>query len=326
MNSKETLLVSALINTEDGIRHNKAVKLIFFGKEEEENGRMKYVDNEYSREIKKRVRILYGGQKYAGCFDEIYSFLSSAICRDLVNSLKKHGEGVIKKGLIDYILSMVHNSAYRKEVDDYLWADRRKEEFDIKDDRDLGSNEESYQVLIDEEDNPAIQKKPKDDDDDDSVEEIATSADWAAFILDGYIKKISNQKYRDILVGIDIEGLSPKQYAKKAGETDTCIHQRHKEALIALAFVALRENPTPGRSLFVRFKDELTSTQVEILQDFFDNGNLGRFKNRDIAIAYRALVNIANKAFDEERREFLKRQKEKERQAKASTKKIRKSK
>lgn len=315
MNSKELLLVSALINTDDSVRHNKAVKMIFFGKEEDDGGRMKYVDNEYSREIKKRVRLLYGGQKYFGHFDEIYSFLTSFICRDLVKRLKKSGQGIIKKSLLVYILSMVHNSSYRKEVDDYLWADPKREDFDAEVDRDQETDEETYQGAL-EEDNPSFQKKPSDNDDDDA-EEIGTRADWAAYVLDEYIKRISNQKYREILIGIDIDGLTPQQYAKKTGETSTCIHQRHKEALIALAQVTLKEIHTPGKSLFVRFKQELDSKQIEILQDFFYNGNLGRYKQKDIAIAYRALVNIANKAFSEERKELLKRQKEEERQEKA---------
>lgn len=316
MNSKESLLAAALINTDDGVRHNKAIKMIFFGAEKDEGGRMKYVDNDYSREIKKRVRILYGGQKYFGYFDEIYSFLTSFICQDLVKRLKKSGEGIIKKSLLDYILSMVHNSSYRKEVDDYLWAYPKREEFDATVDRDPIKEEETYQGALGEEDNPLYQKKPSDSDDDDA-EEFGTRADWAAYILDAYIKRISNPKYREILTEIDIDGLTPQQYAKKMGETSTCIHQRHKEALIALAQVTLKEIHSRGKSLFVRFKEELDSKQIVILQDFFYNGNLGKYKQRDIAIAYRALVNIANKAFSEERKELLKRQKEEERQEKA---------
>ena len=315
MNSKELLLVSSLINTDDTVRHNKAVKMIFFGKEEDCGGRIKYVDNEYSREIKKRVRILYGGQKYCGYFDEVYSFLTSFICRDLVKRLKKCGEGIIKKGLLNYILSMVHNSSYRKEVDNYLWTDIKREEFDAEVDRDQDKEEETYQGSLSK-DNPSFQKKPSDDYDDDT-EEMRTRTDWAAYVLDEYIKRISNQKYREILIGIDLEGLTPQQYAKKMGETSTCIHQRHKEALIALAQVTLKEIRTPGKSLFVRFKQELDSKQIEILQDFFYNGNLGEYKQKDIAIAYRALVNIANKAYRKERKELLKRQKEEERQEKA---------
>ena len=305
MGDKE--LIAALIDSADERRHNKAIELIFYGQPAiGRNGERHPVDNDYSRRIKQLVRIKYSGSKYAGSFDEIYEIIVSLICKDLVASLQRHGESVLKEGLLKHILCMVHNRSYRKEVDSYLWIDSSRKD-DI-DDHDIEDEVVEYFSTLQLQ--SALPKnKPTLDDDED--EQIATRADWAEYLVGIFVRRIPNPKYRDILQAIDIDGMTTKQYADKVGLTDCAVHQKHKEARIALIQVSLNEIQIINRALFVRFRHLLTSEEEGVLQNFFFEHE----KNVDpksIAIVYRSLLRKANKAMNEEEKDFNKRLKGRE--------------
>lgn len=312
MNSSEKRLIECLINRNDVKRYDAAVNFLFYG------------ESHITHTIQDVVRKSFSAHKYDSVRNCIYDVFANQFYEYFVLQAKPDTLRKIDD-LGKYIFRAAVNCANskRKQIDTALGLPVATHEvgftprYDREDDED---NSEAYQEnsVLTEQGHDNIQSQEIESA---HVDETGTSVDMAAFILEGYIKRIDKKEFREVLYALDIEGLSSKEYAARTGETSTSIDMRHSRALTELTRVALPDILKRCKGVFVRFQGLLSSLQVSILQEFFETGNLGdKEKQKRIATAYKALAKAAKKEYEMEEKEYKRDKRERELQEKAVVK------
>ena len=138
------------------------------------------------------------------------------------------------------------------------------------------------------------------------IEEQPTTYDWARKQVSGYIDKISNVYYRDLIYAIKLEGVDRDVLAEEYNKSVDDINRDYKRAWDQLISVSLVDIKYRSRQLFKRYEADLTDQQATVLRMFFFNNydmdDLAREFNingnslkTEIVKAYNALLKIAKR-------------------------------
>lgn len=293
MNSKEREYIEWIIDRSDTKHHEAAIKYLFYGKES------------VTRTIRSVVLKYFSNNKYSLVRSEVYPTFVSVFYQYLltINPQKLREIDNLNAYFFKAVSTfLIPGKPYRIKIDASLGIDATHVEFNPN-----VFHEESF--TSEEFDNPnendgkESESTAEDDSNDDFGEDDKSPVDpddWTAFVMLPYIQQIEG-KNRDRtiedLFSKVIEDLPSKDYAELIGTNYRDVDVRRGRALVEVLKVALPDIRKRAKKMFVRFKDCLNSSQVKILQDFFDTGEPGDDKQqKKIAEAYKTLLVKANSA------------------------------
>lgn len=310
MNIHEKKLIEGLLDTSDKARHDKAVEMLFFGRDyTDPYGKKIHREEEVTRSIRRIVAISFTGSAYAEVRDQIYPTFVSLFYKYLMN---------IKP---ETFFSVDNLPAWMRTTARH-YANRNREEINDL----LGIYSDTVPL-----DNEKMNRLPEGGDEEgarNTVEPGSTSREnsskWAEDKLANYINKIHNAYYREILTAVDIAGMELEDFAEEQGKSIAAIYNDHRRARIALIQIALPDIRKRAASMYGDFKDQLTEKERKALDGFFLGS--GTEDSATIAIAYSKLLKIARReslaAGKAERREMREERRRREMGGGANTMKM----
>lgn len=273
MNAQEKKLLEAFLNRNDVRMHDRAVKLLFYGRTvTDAYGREIHTEFDVTRAIRNAVSLCYSGPLYFGRYREVYDTFVSLFEDYLLKKPKETFDDI--EDLQNWMFSVARNFAnsHRKAIHEILAIDEMTVPFDRKQDVDKPKDSGHSEPRTDADADRQPAKVP--DADDDSSDDPEHSSKWAEELIGEYICRIPHAYYREILLVLHVYGMSMEDYAEEKGKKLSAIHNDHKRAMSALIQAALPDIRWRSPKLFDSFRDCLDSKEIEILDRFFNDGDV----------------------------------------------------
>ena len=286
MNIKEKELIEALLDTENKMRHDRAVSILFFEK------------NIISNTIRNAVSKCFSGRLYL--HNEVYDVFVILFLEHLKNIHREKYAEVENLPAWMYRTATNFANSNRKRINVELGIDGEFVTFGREQDVDESTveTETSVQSATEEGD--------------------VSPSDWAANLLNKYIAQISNPYYRTILYAVDVHGMTLADFAEEQGKELRFINNDHRRAKLALIQVALPDIRWRSRALFDNFNDILTDDDAATLRHFFDRS--ANIDPKDVALVYSRLLKITKRENERKKKETRKEMRIEKRMAKESQK------
>lgn len=294
MNIQERKLIESFLQKENSNIHNKAVSLLFWGKDvQDARGVRTHSEWAVTRAIKNAVRKCYSGNSYSGRWDELYSTFVSLFYQYLMKLNPEKYTGIDDFPSWMFRVATNFANSHRKKINQILVIEDNVST--LPSSKDVGSLHpvENTNTSI----NIVTLKKiptPEDDEDSDSHED---SSKWAEDLIAYYISQIQHEYYRTVIYAIDLYGMSVTDFAEEQGKKVSAIHNDHKRAMMALIQAALPDIRRRSKKLFDKFSSALTLEEVDTLSKFF-NGLQGDIQA--VVLAYNKLRKISKRETAEE--------------------------
>lgn len=290
MNIQEKKLIESFLQKENSTTHNKAISLLFWGKDVlDANGKKTHSEWAVTRAIKNAVRKCYSGISYAGRWDELYSTFVSLFYQYLMNMNPDKFTEI--EDLPSWMFRVATNFAnsHRKKIDEILVIeDNVLSISSSKNDGSLPLNENNTNIT----DSVVTRRKIPTQEDEEESDCQEDSSKWAEDLIAYYISQIQHEYYRTVLYAIDIYGMSITDFAEEQGKKVSAIHNDHKRAMMALIQAALPDIRWRAKKLFDRFACELTLEETATLSIFF-SGLQGDIQA--VVLAYNKLRKISKR-------------------------------
>lgn len=311
MNVQEKKLLEAFLNQEDVRMHDRAVKLLFYGRTvTDASGREIHTGFDVTRAIRNAVSLCYSGPLYSGRSREVYDTFVSLFKDYLLKKTKETFDDI--DDLQNWMFTVAKNFAnsHRKAMNEILAIDETVVPFDRKQDVDNPKDSGQREPHTDADRQPA--KVP--DGDDDSSDDPEHSSKWAEDLINEYICRIPHPYYREILLVVHVYGMSMEDYAEEQGKKLSAIHNDHKRAMSALIQAALSDIRWRSPKLFDSFRDSLDSEETDLLESFFEDGKVEDLKG--LVQAYVKLLKVSKRETKEMEKAEKKEERELRREAK----------
>lgn len=287
MTISERQLIEDILERGDRKRHDKAVNTLFYG------------NSLVTTSIKNAVFKIYSNSKYSLVRSEIYPTFVSVFYKRLIE-INPDTLRTIKNLAAYFYRTTWHfllEDSIRKEIDFSLGIDDTHTELNLNLNHDENDNdEEDGQIL-----NSNQESSTEDDEEQDDAE------GWERFFLNPYIQKIQGKNRDRILSDLQsyIMDEPSKVYAARINTTVDDVDNRCRRAHLELIRVALPDILNRTRTMFARFGDNLSSSNRELLNEFYTTGDYGD-KNRQKAIAkaFKSLWIKANSAYKKEQKQL----------------------
>lgn len=314
MNVQEKKLLEAFLNQEDVRMHDRAVKLLFYGRTvTDASGREIHTEFDVTRAIRNAVTICYSGPLYSGRSREVYDTFVSLFEDYLLKKTRETFDDI--DDLQNWMFTVAKNFANgkRKAIHKILGIDEMTVPFDRT--QDVGDLKDSGhgKARPDTDGDHRPEKVP--DEDDDSSDDPEHSSKWAEDLINEYICRIPHPYYREILLVVHVYGMSMEDYAEEQGKKLSAIHNDHKRAMSALIQAALSDIRWRSPKLFDSFRDCLDSVDVEILERFFEDGDVEDMDG--LVRAYVRLLKVSKRETEAMEKAERKEERELRREAKA---------
>ena len=305
----DSYYIQGLIDTENPIQQSKIIEEIFNTNRElvQDDKKEGFEDNYFSGKIKSTVRYWYSGPTYSIQFTDVYTTIVGDLSQELIQYLSKKGDSAVSKCLRNLICSMVHNKSYRKNFNDLLGITDETVGFDTIEFREPSDDQEYYQDMLDD-------LWGNDDEVDKTI--VRTHSDWGACFLDKLIKMLpvdedKRKEYYNVLMVKYGSDLSSKEYGEEIGRSEGWVNTNRNRAMLALTQVSLPIIRAWSKGMFVRFRGLLPSSDMEVLEEFFDTGVI---EDEDtIGKAIMRLIKMSDNEYEIEEKEYEKELQEKER-------------
>ena len=313
MNAQEKKLLEAFLNQDDVRMHDRAVQLLFYGRTvTDASGREIHTEFDVTRAVRNAVSICYSGPLYAGRHREVYDTFVSLFKDYLLKKPRETFDEI--EDLQNWMFLVARNFANsrRKAMNEILAIDEMTVPFDRK--QDVTEPEESGHgespAGVDTDRQPA--KVP--DEDDDSPDDPEHSSKWAEDLINEYICRIPHAYYREILYVVHVYGMSMEDYAEEKGKKLSAIHNDHKRAMSALIQAALPDIRWRSPKLYDSYRDSLDSNEIEVLDRFFEDGDVEEMA--ELVKAYAKLLKVSKR----EAKEMVKAERKEDREQRKAAK------
>lgn len=297
MNIQERKLIESFLQKENTTVHNKAVSLLFWGKDvQDARGSRTHSEWAVTRAIKNAVRKCYSGISYTGRWDELYSTFVSLFYHYLMNLNPDKYTAIDDFPSWMFRVATNFANSRRKEINQILVIEDNVSPLATSKDEEAAPSTDHPFITTDV---ITPNKIPAHEDDEDT-DDHEDSSKWAEDLIAYYISQIQHDYYREVLYAIDLYGMSITDFAEEQGKKASAIHNDHKRAMMALIQAALPDIRWRAAKLFDRFRDALTREEADTLSNFF-SGLQGDIQA--VVLAYNKLRKISKRETAEEEKE-----------------------
>lgn len=276
--SKEKSLISAFVCQSDTVRHSKASQLLFYGMPSAGT----YVENAYVQALKKAVRICFSDVKYRGHFNDIYDTFVSLFYAYLLTKTERLLN--IETTLAGWLFVTAKNFANnnRKEIDTLVG---------LANSSDALEYDSTMDALISKENEDACGSA------DVIIDDSESGMMWAEHLVNRYIDRISNEKYRTAIRAIVIEGMPREEFAEEQHISYQAVNLLVNHAMIALTNVALPDIRWRSKKCYSQYIDLVKDkNDVILLKEYFENN----ISKPGLALAVRRLIKISIREMKEQ--------------------------
>ena len=305
MNSREKQIVTCLFDTENELRRNESINILFNGKYvSDQDGHRHFQKTPYAKAIGDAVRKYFSGlsSRYDVSFEHIYCSFETEFLEYL---LKKGQDKLMEIDQLDRWLYTVAcrfaaNPYYRKKVVSAFGVDESADYafvgLDVTTDRDEDSlaDDTSDSIVVDSPET-GIGQKMKIPEPDDS--------DWAENKVRSYIDKIPHEYYRTVLREIMLNNISHDDFAKQQGKKKSAVYNDLSRAMDSLIVAALPDIRYRTKQLFRLYGDRLSDeTARKLMAQFYTGRQAIAEMARQNGLTESKLSSILAKAYGELRK------------------------
>lgn len=273
MNSREKQIVTCLFDTENELRRNESINILFNGKfVSDKDGHRHFQKTPYAKAIENAVRKYFSGlSRYDVKFEHLYCSFETEFLEFLI---KKGRDKLLEIDQLDRWLftaacHFAANPYYRKKVVAAVGVDESTDYafigLDVTTDRDEESmSADSTDAIVVDCPETGIDQKMKIPEPDDSY--------WAENKIRSYIDKIPHEYYRTILRAIMLDNVSHDDFAKQQGKRKSAIYNDLSRAMDSLIVAALPDIRFRTRQMFKLYGDRLSDESARCLMEQFYSG------------------------------------------------------
>lgn len=274
MNTREKQIITCLFDTENELRRNESINILFNGKSvSDQNGYRHFQMTPYAKAIGDAVRKYFSGlsSRYDVKFEHIYCSFETEFLEYLI---KKGQDKLMEIDQLDCWLytaacHFAANPYYRKKVVTAVGVDESTDYaffgLDVTTDRDEDSlADDSIDAIVVDSPETGIGQKMKIPETDDT--------DWAENKVRSYIDKIPHEYYRTILREIMLNNVSHDDFAKQQGKKKSAIYNDLSRAMDSLIVAALPDIRYRTKQLFRLYGNRLSDETSRSLMEQFYTG------------------------------------------------------